>query len=534
MAGLDALTDDLAQRFGLGAAAGPLVGEALVLIISSRGGIGGFLETLRSAGLSAEVASWLGHADAAPLTAHETERVLGPSVLGGIANRLGLTPASISAALGYAVPRLIGVVTPNGVVPISPPAEVTNFLSRDDLTGPGAPKRVDVYETPDTKETRASRLPGWLWPPLGVLILLGLVWYFWPMLNRKSAEAPVAQAPKAPVAAAAPTPTPGPAVTPAPADATASAPAGSAPVSTPAPAATGPAATAATSVPAATPAPVATTPAPAATPAPTAVATQPSTLRLQNESGVVHYSGALHDEQVRASIIDALNAAFGPGKIKGEISVDANRAAAPWLANFRAALESLKVQGVRAAFEGGSVNIGGAIVDADRDKIEASLRNVLGGAVTVGALAEKTTDANSDANAKATSELSELKAGFGAKDVAAALNDATINFPSGGAKVPTSIVSFLERAAANLKQLPTGSVLEIAGYTDNTGDANINLALSRKRAEAVREVLIKAGVNRGMLIAKGYGSADPIASNDTAEGRLRNRRIEYHVVKAPS
>ena len=94
--------------------------------------------------------------------------------------------------------------------------------------------------------------------------------------------------------------------------------------------------------------------------------------------------------------------------------------------------------------------------------------------------------------------------------------------------------SFLERAAANLKQLPTGSVLEIAGYTDNTGDANVNLALSRKRAEAVREVLIKAGVNRGMLIAKGYGSADPIASNDTAEGRLRNRRIEYHVVKAPS
>ena len=83
MAGLDALTDDLAQRFGLGAAAGPLVGEALVLIISSRGGIGGFLETLRSVGLSAEVASWLGHADAAPLTAHETERVLGPSVLGG-------------------------------------------------------------------------------------------------------------------------------------------------------------------------------------------------------------------------------------------------------------------------------------------------------------------------------------------------------------------------------------------------------------------------------------------------------------------
>jgi outer membrane protein OmpA-like peptidoglycan-associated protein len=45
--------------------------------------------------------------------------------------------------------------------------------------------------------------------------------------------------------------------------------------------------------------------------------------------------------------------------------------------------------------------------------------------------------------------------------------------------------------------------------------------------------LIKAGAEPDMLLAKGYGSADPIASNDTPEGRLRNRRIEYHVVKEP-
>ena len=556
--------------------------------------ISGFLNTLRSAGLASEVASWLGHADATPLTAHETERVLGPSVLGRIAKRLDLTQASVSTALGYAMPRLIGLLSPNGVVPTSPPAEVTNFLSGEGATARVAPKRIDVHETPDAKMPEASWLPGWLWPMLGVLILLGLGWYFWPMLHREKAEAPVAHAPAtppAPVAIIAPAPTvvpaappipaattnpvaaaitppdskegpvatPAPAVTAAPPPAAAPAPAATGPGATPAPvvtavpppaaapapAATGPGATPAPVVtavppPAAAPAPAATgpgatstpvaTPAPVATtPTPTPTATLPATLTLENKSGVVHFSGALHDEQARASVIDALNAVFGPDKIKGDIGVDANRADAPWLANIRAALNSLKIQGAHAAFEGGSVNIGGA----DREKIVASLKDALGGAITIGAPADKTANPTSGANAKANSELARLKTGFGAEDVAAALNDADINFPSGGAKIPISIASFLERAAADLKQLPAGSVLEIAGYTDNTGDANANLALSQKRAESVRNLLIKAGVNPDMLIAKGYGSANPIANNDTTEGRFRNRRIEYHVVKAP-
>jgi OmpA-OmpF porin, OOP family len=138
-----------------------------------------------------------------------------------------------------------------------------------------------------------------------------------------------------------------------------------------------------------------------------------------------------------------------------------------------------------------------------------------------------------DANDKATNELASLKPGFVPKDLTTALNDSVINFPTGSAEVPASIRRFLESAATDLKQVPKGYVLEIAGYTDNTGDARINRELSQRRAEAVREALIKAGAEPDMLIAKGYGSADPIASNDTPEGRQRNRRIEYHVVKEP-
>ena len=136
-------------------------------------------------------------------------------------------------------------------------------------------------------------------------------------------------------------------------------------------------------------------------------------------------------------------------------------------------------------------------------------------------------EAASEANTKATAELASLKPGFSPKDLVAALNDSVINFRSGSAELPASIASFLQNAAEDLKRMPAGYVLEIAGYTDNTGDAAKNVALSRRRADAVREALVKSGANADMLVAKGYGSADPIASNDTPDGRLRNRRIEY-------
>ena len=148
-------------------------------------------------------------------------------------------------------------------------------------------------------------------------------------------------------------------------------------------------------------------------------------------------------------------------------------------------------------------------------------------------VAKQAAELESHANEKAKTELASLKSGFSAKDLIAALNDSVINFPSGSAEVPATTAAFLQNAVDDLKQLPAGHVLEIAGYTDNTGNPAENIALSQRRADAVRDALIKHGANPDTLVAKGYGSADPIASNDTPEGRLRNRRIEYHILKTP-
>ena len=142
-------------------------------------------------------------------------------------------------------------------------------------------------------------------------------------------------------------------------------------------------------------------------------------------------------------------------------------------------------------------------------------------------------DAEAHANDRANAELAVLQPGFVPRDLVAALNESVISFASDSAEVPTQMTDFLQKAAEDLKQLPKGHVLEVAGYTDNTGDQALNVALSQKRAEAVRQMLIKFGADPEMLIAKGYGSADPVASNDTPEGRRRNRRIEYHIVKTP-
>lgn len=73
--------------------------------------------------------------------------------------------------------------------------------------------------------------------------------------------------------------------------------------------------------------------------------------------------------------------------------------------------------------------------------------------------------------------------------------------------------------------------IEIIGHTDNLGDFNYNMTLSRKRATQVMEYLIRNGIENKRLQANGYGSTQPIASNDNEELRKLNRRVEFRIIK---
>ena len=135
----------------------------------------------------------------------------------------------------------------------------------------------------------------------------------------------------------------------------------------------------------------------------------------------------------------------------------------------------------------------------------------------------------SDTNNRAAAALAGLGSRFQTGDLLNILNNSIINFPTGSAEIPEINRTLLQQAAGPFKQLPAGTVIEISGYTDNTGDQAKNLQLSQHRADAVKNALTQFGVNPGMLVARGYGSENAIASNDTEEGRFKNRRIGYQI-----
>jgi outer membrane protein OmpA-like peptidoglycan-associated protein len=102
-------------------------------------------------------------------------------------------------------------------------------------------------------------------------------------------------------------------------------------------------------------------------------------------------------------------------------------------------------------------------------------------------------------------------------------------FGSGSAVVDQASLSELNQLEELLVNNP-GLRLEIAGHTDNTGSANLNRSLSEARAAAVRDHLVKRGIDPARLEAKGYGDTRPVAPNDTPENKALNRRTEITVL----
>ena len=103
-----------------------------------------------------------------------------------------------------------------------------------------------------------------------------------------------------------------------------------------------------------------------------------------------------------------------------------------------------------------------------------------------------------------------------------------IQFADSSAVIDGGSLAILDRVVDILNANPTANV-EIGGHTDNIGPIGGNIRLSERRANAVRDYLISGGIDASRLTVVGYGPDEPIASNDTAEGRAANRRIEFTV-----
>lgn len=103
-----------------------------------------------------------------------------------------------------------------------------------------------------------------------------------------------------------------------------------------------------------------------------------------------------------------------------------------------------------------------------------------------------------------------------------------IQFETGSARIKKSSYPILNDVANLILKNPNWDI-EIQGHTDSSGDANANRRLSQQRAEAVKAYLVNHGVEAQQLTAKGFGSSEPVASNDTEAGRAKNRRVVFNV-----
>jgi len=103
-----------------------------------------------------------------------------------------------------------------------------------------------------------------------------------------------------------------------------------------------------------------------------------------------------------------------------------------------------------------------------------------------------------------------------------------VNFPTGQAILSVAAKEKLARFSGLVAAHPDLR-FEIEGHTDNLGQPDSNLKLSEIRAEAVRDYLVQAGLPADAVVVKGLGDADPVASNNTTDGRARNRRVEIIV-----
>lgn len=266
------------------------------------------------------------------------------------------------------------------------------------------------------------------------------------------------------------------------------------------------------------------------TASPIVAAKADSWLTLINEGGKLGFSGVVPDEQTRQEILNKIKAAFGEGNYAGEIKIDPNVKPITWLAKLGDILAAL-LPGAELSIEGNNVQVGGNIPNDRRMSLLDRLKALFGAGFNI---KEGLLDIEAKVKESIASSLAALRAltsSSSADDVVRALNLHIIHFATGKADIPPANQEVLRESAKAIKNAKGFQRIEIDGYTDDVGGEAMNLKLSEARAQAVRDFLVKQGVSANVLAAKGYGEANPEASNASPEGRFANRRIEYSLVK---
>lgn len=245
----------------------------------------------------------------------------------------------------------------------------------------------------------------------------------------------------------------------------------------------------------------------------------PEFAAIRDDSGRVTLQGAVGDPASQAAIGSYATAVFGADRVQDATVVDS---ATPkgWPVRVLAGLEALAaVKEGRVAVTPDRLRVEGSAIDPDAAAaVEAVLAAKAVGPTEVAVRYDA-------AAARAASLAARPAPELCAEEVGAILTTQTIGFAPGSAEIDPASQGVIAAIADVLRSCP-GAAFEVAGHTDASGNEASNLRLSEERAQAVAAALEGQDLPLIDLRARGYGAGRPLASNDTPDGRLKNRRIE--------
>ena len=263
--------------------------------------------------------------------------------------------------------------------------------------------------------------------------------------------------------------------------------------------------------------------APVVNTAPISLSPPKLSLNTGTNGELLNCTGLAGNADLQANLSSAVQAQFGPAS-KCDIKIDATvETSFAGLSSLSDALGAVKASAnTTLELSGNTVTINGA-KPVEIARLIERLKTLFGTGMTIVSAVPL------DPTLVAASELANINPDMvSAKDVIHALNIQVINFAVGSNNIPEVNRAVLDQAATLIKAVP-GFNMTITGHTDSSGKEKSNVALSLIRAKSVAAYLVSKGVPAASITAKGAGSSQSIADNATAEGQLKNRRIEFSI-----